>query len=781
MRLISFIVTVFLTISTQLFSQSYNPVSELYFEKNIGQLVDQNGLPNNDVLYVLRNGTSSILIRKDGYSIQDIRVSTLETPTVNGIFEESISQRNSPVEIQRVDVRFNEMSTRASVIAFGENEGINTYISKFNPQLNYKPTAAKRIRINKVYNKIDIEYYIDEQSGEFKYDIILLPGARAADLKISYGSHYPIQYSPQSLKYRLLDREIEDVIPATYFLRSRTPLTANYLRISDTEFSFSIVGVGRVSDTLVIDPYPKRVWTRVRNGNGFDNAQGLTTDASQNVIYVSRSFCTNLATTGSYQVFNGGGMDASISKMTSTGILQWSTFYGGTGTEWPKGIEVDANNDIYVAGLTYSSTGISSSNTYNGGGDGFLAKFSASGDFRWARYIGGSSWEDAGITSISSNKILVVGKTLSETGIATPGAHQTALNLGISQTNRDAYLQLYDSIGNRSWGTYLGGAEDELSSNTTCFDGAGNLYFVAYTKSSNLAINSLYDSSYAGETDVLLTKFSPTGTVLWSNYVGGEKIDYVTSGGGYNWSYLSVVQDTLYLGISTKSKSGITGLNPSTETGDNYDGAIIAFALDGSFRWGKYIAGNAYDYLGFTTIDGKLISYINTNSTNLPVSTNALQNSIAGGYDNYFQKMNLRGNLEYATYFGDATDESELTCRFFNVNTFYSFNCFTSNNISYSQRISRYAFCEINNYNPFTADTLSLCGADSIVLNAGSGYVSYNWNSGQLSDTIIVRSGNSGWYIVSVTDAQGCVGLDSVYVLIDPTTIANFTFSPSNA
>ncbi|MBL0358630.1 MAG: right-handed parallel beta-helix repeat-containing protein [Chitinophagaceae bacterium] len=59
------------------------------------------------------------------------------------------------------------------------------------------------------------------------------------------------------------------------------------------------------------------------------------------------------------------------------------------------------------------------------------------------------------------------------------------------------------------------------------------------------------------------------------------------------------------------------------------------------------------------------------------------------------------------------------------------------------------------------ADTLKTY-QDSVLLNAGSGFSSYLWNTGDTTQNIKVKS--SGWYIVTVANADGCYAKDSSYV-----------------
>ena len=42
---------------------------------------------------------------------------------------------------------------------------------------------------------------------------------------------------------------------------------------------------------------------------------------------------SNIATTGAYQTSLGGSHDAFVAKFNSAGVMQWATYYGGTGND----------------------------------------------------------------------------------------------------------------------------------------------------------------------------------------------------------------------------------------------------------------------------------------------------------------------------------------------------------------------------------------------------------------------------------------------------------------
>jgi gliding motility-associated-like protein len=63
-------------------------------------------------------------------------------------------------------------------------------------------------------------------------------------------------------------------------------------------------------------------------------------------------------------------------------------------------------------------------------------------------------------------------------------------------------------------------------------------------------------------------------------------------------------------------------------------------------------------------------------------------------------------------------------------------------------------------------DTISNCYQDSILLDGGSGWSSYQWSTGRQSRYGYAKSG--GFYTLQVTDVAGCLGYDSVFVNADP-------------
>ncbi len=88
----------------------------------------------------------------------------------------------------------------------------------------------------------------------------------------------------------------------------------------------------------------------------------------------------NISTTGSHKQNLTGPDDGFLVKINTNGIRLYGTYYGGPAYDELYNVDVSKDYDIYIAGNTWSSSGIATAGTHqptHGGGtlDAFLAKF----------------------------------------------------------------------------------------------------------------------------------------------------------------------------------------------------------------------------------------------------------------------------------------------------------------------------------------------------------------------------------------------------------------------
>lgn len=89
----------------------------------------------------------------------------------------------------------------------------------------------------------------------------------------------------------------------------------------------------------------------------------------------------------------------------------------------------------------------------------------------------------------------------------------------------------------------------------------------------------------------------------------------------------------------------------------------------------------------------------------------------------------------------------------------------------------------------FLGNDTIVCELDTLVLNAGTGFASYNWNTATLTDSTAEIT-TTGTYAVTVTDNNGCSTIDSIYIQFNPfpivdlgndTTVCVFDFQTLDA
>src|SRR6185437_957541 len=213
-----------------------------------------------------------------------------------------------------------------------------------------------------------------------------------------------------------------------------------------------------------------------------------------------------------------------LAKFSSSGMLLWFTYYGGTKDDEGTSIDIDKAENVYMYGRTESANGIATNgsyqtairgtNTYNS----FLSKFDSSGKLIWSTYYGDAygSYPGAVICDKSHGYVYIAGETYGSTSLASSGAYQTS-NAG----GEDVYLAKFNGTGNLQWATYYGGIGDEKVSSLAT-DNFGNIYFTGLTSSpKGIATSGAFQTKYRGSTylpAIYLAKFNNSGQISWATY-----------------------------------------------------------------------------------------------------------------------------------------------------------------------------------------------------------------------------------------------------------------------
>ena len=98
------------------------------------------------------------------------------------------------------------------------------------------------------------------------------------------------------------------------------------------------------------------IYSTYLGGSADDIGNGVTVDSGNNVYVVGVTTSTNFPTNNAIQSVSGGGEDAFVTKINSSGsALVDSTYLGGSGNDYGRAIAVDTFGAVYVAGDTTST------------------------------------------------------------------------------------------------------------------------------------------------------------------------------------------------------------------------------------------------------------------------------------------------------------------------------------------------------------------------------------------------------------------------------------------
>ena len=276
---------------------------------------------------------------------------------------------------------------------------------------------------------------------------------------------------------------------------------------------------------------------------GTDSAGGIAVDLTGNAYITGSTPCADFPTTiDALQVsYNGGGSDAVVAKLNPLGNgLLYATYLGGKNDDDGLGIALDQDRSIYITGVTDSPdfpvTAGAFQSARSGGDDAFVTKINFAGALAYSTYLGGKreKFDISGISAFDRGEAIAVdsaghayitGWTDAKDFPVTPGSFQSQFGGG----GWDAFLTKLSGDGTSLiFSTYLGGGGG-LSHDTgkaIALDTAGNVYVAGETTASDFPVTAdAFQSSYSKGGDGFVAKFSPTGAVVYSSYLGGRGKD----------------------------------------------------------------------------------------------------------------------------------------------------------------------------------------------------------------------------------------------------------------
>ena len=204
------------------------------------------------------------------------------------------------------------------------------------------------------------------------------------------------------------------------------------------------------------------IWAKNMGGNSNDGAFSIALDAFGNVVttgvfYGTRDFDPGA---GIFNLTSAGYKDQFVSKLDTSGNFIWAKKMGGTLSDIGYSIATDSLGNIYTTGMFEGTPdfdpGPSIYNLASSGSiDVFVSKLDGSGNFVWAKNMGGTSIDvGAALTLDASGNIYITG-SFEGTADFDPGAGTFTL---ISGGGKDIFISKLNAIGNFVWAKNMGGS-----------------------------------------------------------------------------------------------------------------------------------------------------------------------------------------------------------------------------------------------------------------------------------------------------------------------------------
>jgi hypothetical protein len=248
------------------------------------------------------------------------------------------------------------------------------------------------------------------------------------------------------------------------------------------------------------------LWSRLTINTLKSGGNGIAVDASDNVV-VSGYFSgdADFDSTDGYGndlLSSVGYTDIYLAKYSAGGAYLWGRGFGGIYNDEGLGVAVDAaTGNIAVTGTFMNSINFGGGNLASAGGtDGFLAQFSATGGYRWARRFGSSSNDASNGVGMNNRGELTI-----------TGSFAGSVNLGggtlASAGGTDGFVAKYAENGAHLWSQRLGGSGADTAYAVAVDAVTGNATLTGYFSNAvNFGGGNL---SSAGSWDAFLLDLGP--------------------------------------------------------------------------------------------------------------------------------------------------------------------------------------------------------------------------------------------------------------------------------
>lgn len=327
----------------------------------------------------------------------------------------------------------------------------------------------------------------------------------------------------------------------------------------------------------------------------------------------------------------------------------WSTFYGGSSYDfwydygggyggatagWSgagQGMTVDADGNIYVSGGTVSVDFPTTVGAFSRQIEGEMDAYVVSFD-----PMGNRRWGTligGGGTDYCSGVATGSGGVVGISG-STRSVDFPVTPGAVQSTSKgdfDAFVGRLDTAGRLVWATYLGGYDWDFGGGVALASDGG-IVVGGSTQGEGLPVSSnVFQTRFAGVTDAFVARFTPGGDLDWLTYAGGSLHDFGSAVAVDRSGRIALTVRTYSHDFPTTAGGFRSGWAVSPT--DATEGAVVLLESTGRVVWSTYIGGTDNDYINNLAFDraGNVYTGGSTVSLDLPTTPGSLQSKKTPG------------------------------------------------------------------------------------------------------------------------------------------------------
>ncbi len=345
----------------------------------------------------------------------------------------------------------------------------------------------------------------------------------------------------------------------------------------------------------------------------------------------------------------------------------WAKTMVGTGTtdEGSQSVAIDAAGNVYTTGQFFGTVdfdpGASTFNlTSTGLEDIFISKLDASGNFLWAKKIGGTGTDVGWRIALDASSNVVVSGYFRYTADFDPGSAVYTLSQVGAAANADIFVLKLDTNGNFVWVKQFGAPSVDDDAYGLYIDNLSNVYITGYFLGTidfdpGAGIANL---TPAGSSDIYILKLDASGSFVWAKKMGGTVMDEARS------IYVDGSGNVFTVG----SFKGTTDFDPSTSTlnlisAGNEDIFITKLDASGNFIWAKSIGSTGIDVALSIAVDASGNSYTCgyfNGTVDFDPGVGISNLTSAGTEDIFVCKLDANGNFSWAKRIGSTSTDKAV-------------------------------------------------------------------------------------------------------------------------